>query len=245
MRVRETSAWIIAVLSTTWNLWTFVRTGSSVEATQPRNVLARVDHLVYATPDLDASVSELEKRLGVRATTGGQHPGRGTRNALIALGPATYLEIIGPDPDRPVPGTPRNFGIDTLNAPRLVTWAAKATDLAKIASDAAAHGVALGEVRPGSRRRPDGVLLTWTFTSPLTVIADGIVPFFIDWGETPHPAQSAAKGGTLVALRAEHPDARRVQATLAHLGLGLAVTKGAKPALVATIDSPRGRVQLP
>jgi len=46
MRVRETSAWIIAVLSTTWNLWTFVRMGSSVEATQPRNVLARVDHRV-------------------------------------------------------------------------------------------------------------------------------------------------------------------------------------------------------
>ena len=110
----------------------------------------------------------IESLLGVRATAGGQHPGLGTRNALIALGPSTYLEIIGPDPDQPNPGTPRNFGIDTLKAPRLVTWAAKATDLAKIASDAAAHGVALGEVRPGSRRRPDGVLLTWTFTNPLT-----------------------------------------------------------------------------
>src|SRR5215510_7380506 len=101
-------------------------------------VLARVDHLVYATPDLDASVNDLERRLGVRATTGGQHPGRGTRNALIALGPAAYLEIIGPDPAQPDPDTPRNFGIDTLKEPRLGTWAAKGTDLPKIVKDAAA-----------------------------------------------------------------------------------------------------------
>jgi Glyoxalase-like domain len=211
---------------------------------RPDPVLARVDHLVYATPDLDASVNDLEKRLGVRATTGGQHPGRGTRNALIALGPAAYLEIIGPDPAQPDPDTPRNFGIDTLKAPRLVAWAAKGTDLPRIAKDAAAEGITLGAVSPGSRRRPDGVLLTWTFTSPLTVIADGIVPFFIDWGATPHPAQSAAKGATLVALRAEHSDAARVQEILRQLGLDLTVTKGSAPQLVATIDSPRGRVEL-
>ena len=40
-------------------------------------LLPRVDHLVYATPDLDSGVEEIEKLLGVRATPGGQHPGRG------------------------------------------------------------------------------------------------------------------------------------------------------------------------
>ena len=210
----------------------------------PAEMLARVDHLVYATPDLDASVSDLEERLGVRATTGGQHPGRGTRNALIALGPATYLEIIGPDPQQPTPATPRNFGIDTLKAPRLVTWAAKGSDLPKIVSDAAAHGITLGAVRPASRRRPDGVLLSWTFTNPLTVVADGIVPFFIDWGSTDHPARTAAGGSTLIALRAEHPDAERVSKILAQLGVNLPVSKGSAPQLIATIDRPRGRVAL-
>jgi Glyoxalase-like domain len=207
-------------------------------------VLARVDHLVYATPDLDASVNELQRRLGVRASAGGQHPGRGTRNALIALGPATYLEIIGPDPAQPNPATPRTFGIDTLKGPRLVTWAAKGRDLPKIVSDAAARGVTLGAVSPGSRRRPDGVLLAWTFTNPLTVVAGGVVPFFIDWGSTPHPARSAASGGRLVALRAEHPDAARVSKILGELGLDLPVAKGPAPALIATIDGPRGHVEL-
>lgn len=45
-------------------------------------LLSRVDHLLYATPDLNRGVEEIEKLIGVRATEGGQHPGRGTRNAL-------------------------------------------------------------------------------------------------------------------------------------------------------------------
>src|SRR5262249_11322359 len=63
------------------------------------SVVSRVDHLAYATPDLEKGVAEIERLLGVRATPGGQHPGRGTRNALVSLGPTSYLEIVGPDPD--------------------------------------------------------------------------------------------------------------------------------------------------
>ena len=54
----------------------------------------------------------------------------------------------------------------------------------------------------GSRRRTDGVLLSWRYTDPQTVLADGLVPFFIDWGQSPHPARTAAQGASPIALRA-------------------------------------------
>ena len=207
-------------------------------------LLARLDHLVYATPDLGAGIAAIEKLLGVRATPGGQHPGLGTRNALVALGPSSYLEIIGPDPEQPKPAGPLRFGIDDLAAPRIVTWVAKGSNLEQVAQSAAERGVKLGPVIPGSRRRPDGVVLAWRYTDPNTIVADRIVPFLIDWGTSPHPSASAARGATLVDVRAEHPDAERVQKMLDALALPLQVQKGPAPAIIATIDSPRGRVEL-
>jgi hypothetical protein len=207
-------------------------------------MLARIDHLVFATPDLAAGVEQVERLLGVRAVPGGQHPGAGTRNALIGLGDSTYLEIIGPDPDQPKPDRPRRFGIDELKAPRLVTWAAKGEDLEALVTNAKRKGIDLGQIQPGSRRRPDGVLLSWRLTVSPGLNSDGIVPFFIDWGETPHPAANLPKGCVLVGLRAEHPDATRVQRELSALGLNLRVDAGAAPTLIATVRTPSGEVEL-
>jgi hypothetical protein len=207
-------------------------------------LLGLVDHLVYATPDLQRGVERIDTLLGVHASPGGQHPGRGTRNALLSLGPTVYLEIIGPDPEQPTPSLPRPFGIDDLREPTLVAWAAKGRALEGLARDAASGGVTLGDVISGSRRRSDGVMLSWRYTDPRRVVADGIVPFFIDWGSTPHPAASAATGASLVSFRAEHPDVERVQGALRRLKIDLAVRQGARAALIAVVDSPRGRVEL-
>jgi hypothetical protein len=206
--------------------------------------MSRIDHLVYATPDLDAGVERVERLLGVRAIPGGQHPGAGTRNALIGLGDQVYLEIIGPDPDQPKPPRARRFGIDELKSPRLVTWAAKGADLDRLVADSRRQGIDLGRVQAGSRQRPDGVMLAWKLTVSPTLTEDGVVPFLIDWGATAHPASALPKGCTLVGLRAEHPNPERVQTMITALGLELSVTRGSAPALIATIATPRGTVEL-
>ena len=207
-------------------------------------MIAPLDHLVYAAPNLEEAVAALEEQLGIRAAAGGRHPGEGTRNALIALGTDTYLEVVGPDPEAPPPPRPRWFGVDGLEAPRLTGWAVKGEDLEAIAATAWRAGVALGKVRKAGRMRPDGVALSWTVTDPHTVLEDGLVPFFIDWGDSPHPAATAAPGASLASLRAEHPDSPRLRALLAAIGVDLAVTDGPRPALIATLGTPKGLVEL-
>jgi RimJ/RimL family protein N-acetyltransferase len=219
---------------------TAVSTGAAQDSSR---ILSQVDHLVYATLDLDRTVADLERRLGVRATPGGQHPGRGTRNALIALGANSYLEIIGPDPEQPSTNL-QSLWFNDLKEPRLVTWAAKGTELERLRDSAVSHGVPMGEVSAGSRKRPDDVLLSWRTVSHLGPAAGGIIPFFIDWGDSPHPALSSARGVTLAGLRAEHPDHRQVREMLGYLGLELPVTPGERPVLIATLLGPRGRVEL-
>lgn len=234
------SAWIAGLGA----MLGLVSRSDGAEPKAPADFLSRVDHLVYATPDLKLGVDTIEKALGVRATLGGRHPGAGTRNALVALGPTTYLEIIGPDPEQPNPEQARRFGIDTLKAPRLIGWAARKANLASLVEAAAKHGVPFEPIAPGSRKRPDGVLLSWRTTGPANDIGDGLVPFFIDWGTSPHPASTAAPGAKLVSLRAEHPRPESVLTVLRQLGLDLPVTPGRLPALVASIESPKGRVEL-
>ncbi len=204
----------------------------------------RLDHLIYATPHLDSGVDELEKLLGVRAIPGGQHPGLGTRNALIALGPECYLEIIGPDPEQPPPERPRVFGIDQLTASRLVRWAAKERDLESRVEAMKKQGFQIGEILWISRRKPDGSVLSGRITDPYVDCGGGVVPFLIEWGKTPSPARTAAKGCTLRGLRAEHPDAAGTRAILQSMELDLPVKSGPVPALIAMIDTPRGPAEL-
>jgi hypothetical protein len=207
-------------------------------------LLERVDHLVFATPDLDSTVADLERRLGVRPSPGGRHLDRGTRNALLALGPRCYLEIVGPDPEQSAPPTPRWFGIDGLSSPRLVAWAANTTDLERIAAEGARSGVGFGPITSGHRQRPDGVTLRWRFTDPTTLLDDGLIPFFIDWGSSPHPTSSAPAGAELIALDAEHPDPDRVRGNLQALGFDLNVAHGPRPALIATIRTATSTVEI-
>ena len=123
-----------------------------------------IDHLVYATVHLAQTVNELNSRFGVTLTPGGQHVGLGTRNFLADLGDSRYLEVIGPDPEQPAPNQPRPFGIDDLAEPRLVTWAARVSDLDEAVRRARAAGYDPGPIVSMSRDSGDGVPLHWRMT---------------------------------------------------------------------------------
>jgi len=202
------------------------------------------DHLVYAVPDLDQGIEILAELLGVRAARGGSHPGLGTHNALLSLGPSCYLEIIAPDPAQPAPRLPRWLGVDDARTPRFTTWAATSSNLVTSLERARLGGVTLGSVRTGSRVRADGVFLQWQLTDAQQLVGDGIVPFLIDWGDSPHPASAAPTGATLQEWRAEHPDPPRIMAMLHALEIDMPIDRHPMPRLIAVIDTPKGQVTL-
>ena len=53
-----------------------------------------VDHILIATDDLELAI-ETYQALGFQVLRGGEHPGRGTYNALVPLADGTYLELMG------------------------------------------------------------------------------------------------------------------------------------------------------
>jgi len=204
-----------------------------------------VDHLVYVTADLEAATADLEARLGVRPAGGGVHVGRGTRNTLLGLGGDVYLELLGPDTEQAVQQPASRFPA----TPMLRTWAVKAPEIARSVASSRSRGYDPGEVQAMSRARPDGMLLEWHLTSGAggglgTDGSVGLVPFLIDWGKTEHPALSTPAGCRLLSLRAEHPDPSAVLPSLEALGVTLEVSVGAQAALIATIETPTGTVEL-
>lgn len=190
-----------------------------------------LDHLVYATPDVEGSVRHIAGLTGVWPVEGGRHIGGGTRNFLLGLGGLRYLEIVGPDRDQPEPARPLFLGLGDLTAPRLVAWAARADDIDAQVARARRHGYDPGPVEPMSRKTPSGETVGWR----LTRRPDTVVPFLIDWGPTPHPACSLPVA-TLTSFAGSHPDPARMRAALAALDVELPISQG-EPGLVAIIGN--------
>jgi len=201
-----------------------------------------LDHLVYATSDLEATCRDLEVRLGVRASAGGQHPGRGTHNALISIGPRAYLEIIGPDPLQPEI-RPVWFGIDQLTAPKLITWAVRMDNLEAFVKEISPNAN-VGVMRSGSRKTPEGTTLSWQLTEPQLVQGIGLVPFLIEWNSRQHPADSAITGPRLVQLRLEHPEPELIRKQLNSLRVEVAIEQQPNPALVAIFEGANDLIEL-
>jgi hypothetical protein len=198
----------------------------------------RIDHLIFAVPELEDGVGEIETRFGVRAQGGGQHIGQGTHNKLLALGPTTYLEIIAPDPAQPEPSDRRPYGVDGVVRRGLVGWAVACDDIDLAVEQARCAGFDPGDVIDGFRRTADGTTLTWRLTSNAGTA--GVIPFLISWGDTPHPAASARAGLRLESLCIEHPDPESIARTLRILGTNIPVIRADRAGLVARVIGPTG-----
>lgn len=201
-----------------------------------------LDHLLYATPDVDATVADLEARFGVSFSPGGRHPGWGTRNAILPLGNRLYLEVIGPDEAQPEAEGRRIVGVDRLSEPRLAWWAVRPFLMPLTCGEFETAGFVPGPVIEGRRERADGTTLVWQITNPRVRLLDGLLPLVIDWEGAAHPG-AADSGVTLKEFVLRHPDHGSLSPTFVELGLPK-VDPGEAPALEATFATPNGLVTL-
>jgi hypothetical protein len=194
-----------------------------------------IDHLVYACADLETGSDNIERLTGVRPATGGRHPGFGTHNALLSLGPGCYLEIIARDHTLPAPAQGALVDLPPGGNAGLRTWVYRTGNIAELAASSRAAGAGIGGVQSGSRETPDGHRLSWQLTDPYAMPMQGAVPFLIDWGSTTHPSRVAPAGGQLRGFRIEHPEPGKVRNALALLGAEVEVAAADAFRLVASI----------
>jgi glyoxalase-like protein len=204
-----------------------------------------LDHILLGCNDLDRGIDFVYKQIGVRAAFGGVHPGNGTQNALLSLGTSRYLEIIAPDPKQPASADARDLrSLD--DDPVLVGWAAHHANLNAFAARLKSQGFTIEGPTPGSRKRPDGRLLTWKVMR-LKDDPTQLLPFFIEWSTNSiHPSVDSPQGCHLVRFEAFAPDtdARLVSGKIEALGLDLPLADGKHSLLVATIASPKGQLEV-
>ena len=214
-----------------------------VAMTLPLSVQAEtiVDHLQLGVPDVDKGSRQVADLTGVTPAFGGVHPGRGTANALMSLGGRSYLELIGPAAGES-PQTPMTRGLAALTKPSLRTFAVETTDIDAVAQAAGRAGLKVSGPAPGSRRTPDGQLLTWRSLNIEDRGFGGFMPFFIAWGSTPHPATTSPAGAALKQFRVEHPRAAELQALYRALGLDIRVDPAAEPRMILEVSTPKGLV---
>jgi hypothetical protein len=143
----------------------------------------RIDHVIYATADLDAAAARVEAELGLVAVAGGRHEGLGTHNRIVPLGRG-YLELLAV-------ADPEEAASSELGRAVHARIAAEGEGLLGWA-------VAVDDVRPVAARlgTPITTIKREGMSARLTGLADALhepfLPFFI--GRAPRVAEPGASG---------------------------------------------------
>jgi Glyoxalase-like domain len=205
-----------------------------------------LDHIMWACADLEAGSRQFESLTGVRPRFGGVHASGLTHNALVRIGPRCYLEILAPTGPASADDDAWCRLARAAREPQIVTYCQRsALSLSDLAAIAQAHGFKDSLVAGNGRRTPDGVDLRWQWVAPKVDGFGLAFPFFIDWLDSPHPAEMLADTG--VSLRewvVQHPQAPRLRRILAELGSPTEAQTAEHAAFRLVLETPRGTVSL-
>lgn len=154
-----------------------------------------VDHVLMPVADLEAGAKHVAARFGLQGLPGGRHPKAGTANVIVPLG-RQYLELIAVvDQEEAASNRLGGRVASALRDGRtFVAWALRTEDLDALRARLLAAGWQLPPISEGSRKRPDGQVLSWRTQDIDTGPEAGAIPFVIEWRvpDGSHPGEAAA-----------------------------------------------------
>lgn len=134
-----------------------------------------IDHVPIAVDDLVDADRALRRKHGLSSIEGGRHPEWGTANRLVPLGDA-YLELVTVVDESQAARTAFGRWVrEATSRPRLLGWAARTSDL-----DRVARRLNLVPTK-GERTRPDGQIVRWRIAGIEQAAGTPCLPFFIEW----------------------------------------------------------------
>lgn len=205
-----------------------------------------IDHVVFTVFDLDQSMEDFERRLGIRPIFGGHHKTFGTKNALVNLDSGMYLELLAADDANRAVKRPRWMGVDVLTKPQLTRWALKSTNLERDSRILKKYHPDMGQIMEGSRNTATGSRLQWQLSRPLALPEVELIPFCIDWGSSEiHPNQALPDMDcSLIELYGTHPSPKVYAKVFEELDIVFRVEEAPQIRLKMVLESPRGTVTL-
>jgi len=174
----------------------------SAKGLQPATV---VDHILLPVADLDAGAQRLYEQYGLRGMPGGPTPERRHRQCHRAARPAVPRADRGRRPGGGGVEPPwRARGASAPGRTDVRRLALRTQDLVAVRASLQAAGWDPPPIAEGSRKRPDGQVLSWRTQDVGTGAEPSAIPFVIEWriadGLHPGEAASSHRGGP-AALR--------------------------------------------
>ena len=211
----------------------------------------RLDHLVIAAETLQQGVDYIRETLAVEIPPGGLHKSMATHNHLMQLGNNTYIEVIATNPNATPPDRPRWFNLDDAlmrdslhRQPRLICWVINTPNIQTTISKSMLQ---IGNPTSFSRDN-----LSWQIALPDDgrLLANGLVPYIIQWNTEQHPSCAMADlGCRLLTLDIYHNRPDWLNSVLAsirvdHLVRIHSLADSEPPYLSASIETPAGIISM-
>jgi hypothetical protein len=181
----------------------------------------RIDHVIYATRDLDDASERVERELDLAVQPGGRHVGGGTHNRIVPLG-GGWLELGAiADADEAAGSTFGKALTEFLesNGDGLMAWVVEVDDVEAVAARLGTEVVTVE--RPGMRVRVTGMG---------EAMREPFLPFFLSRDEGADPGAGQDAGG--ISWLEVAGDAQRLREWLGGEELPVRVV-GGQPAVTA------------